>query len=147
MFAELLYQILVNEPTLQALIGTPGTRSDKTTGIFPTQASVEEPNLPFIAYIQIFGHGESVYEGVDRLVYARYRLACWGSTAKQAKKLANQVRLRLDGIRGSLPGTDAIIRTCLWVTETDTTDDLPHGTMYGTHQDYDFVYEDHSDGH
>jgi hypothetical protein len=141
-----LNNFLINEAAIKALIGTPGTRSDKTTGVFPQQASVDEPTLPFIAYSQVFGSGEAVLEGVDRLRYGRYRLACWGSTYLQAKTLANTVRLRLDGLRGTLSNND-VLESSTYRAEADTTDDLPHGTCFGTHVDFDFAWEDHSDGH
>jgi len=141
-----LTNFLINEASIKAIIGTPTTRSDKTTGVFPQQASVDEPTLPFIAYMQAFGNGEAVMEGVDRLRYGRYRIACWGSTYLQAKNLANAVRLRLDGLRGTL-SDNSVLQSSIYMTEADTTDDLPHGTMFGTHVDFDFCWEDHSDGH
>lgn len=146
MFGEGLNNFLINNTAVKALIGTPGSRSDKTPGVFPMQASVDEPQLPFVVYMQISGNNEQTYEGPNRLMIVRYRIASWGSTYGKAKTLANTIKLQLNGFRGTF-SDGSVVENISDVTETDTTDDLPHGTLYGTHTDYEVAYEDHSDGH
>ena len=146
MFGEGLNSFLKNNLAIQALIGTPSTRSDKTPGVFPMQASVDEPTLPFLVYMTIHAENEQSFEGANRFMVARYRIASWGSTYGNAKTLANTVKLALNGFRGTF-SDGSVIESVRDITEADTTDDLPHGTVYGTHTDYEIAYEDHSDGH
>jgi hypothetical protein len=146
MFGEGLHNFLKSNAAIQALIGTPGTRGDKTPGVFPMVPSIKEPTLSFITYMEIFGNNEQTYEGPNRLMTVRYRIASWGSSYGNAKTLANTVKLQLNGYRGTFSDGSVVLNT-MDVTETDTTEDLPEGTMYGTHTDFEFSYQDHSDGH
>jgi hypothetical protein len=146
MFGEGLHNFLKSNAAIQALIGTPGSRGDKTPGVFPMVPSIKEPTLPFIAYIEIDGQNEQTYGGPNRLMTVRYRIASWGSSYASAKTLANTVKLQLNGYRGTFSDGTVVMNT-MDITETDTTEDLPEGTVYGTHTDYEFAYQDHSDGH
>jgi len=146
MFGEGLHNFLKSNSAIQALIGTPSTRGDKTPGVFPQQASVKEPTLPFIVYMEISGNNEQSLDGPNRLMIVRYRVASWGSSYGSAKKLANTIKLQLNGFRGTF-SDGSVVEHVMDITETDTTDDMPEGTVYGTHTDYEFAYEDHSDGH
>jgi|GEM_PF-2330822 len=146
MFGEGLQNFLSTNTAIKALIGTPGTRSDKTPGVFPQQASVDEPTLPFIVYMQISGNNEQSLDGPNRLMIVRYRIASWGSTYGGAKTLANTIKLQFNGFRGTF-SDGSVVEHVSDISEADTTDDLPHGTVYGTHTDYEIACVDHSDGH
>jgi hypothetical protein len=144
MFGEGLHNFLKSNSSIQALIGTSSTRGDKTPGVFPMQASVKEPTLPFLAYFEISGNNEQSFDGPNRLMVVRYRVAAWGSSYSSAKKLANTVKLALNGFRGTF-SDGSVVEHVADITENDVTDDMPEGTVYGTHTDFELAYEDHSD--
>jgi hypothetical protein len=91
---ENLQSFLAAAPALMALIGTPTSRSDSTNGIFPVEA-LDGPALqmPYVCYSQ--NDGEPLAEnmtGTPPLRQAHWMLSCYGSTYKQAKKLAQTVK-------------------------------------------------------
>jgi hypothetical protein len=127
MFIESLYSALSNEPTITALLGLPASRPDSTTGVFPMQA-VDGPTMPYVVLTQASGEpteGE-LMDGTGPLTTERWRISCYGTTYLKAKQLAKTVA--------------AESRSC--VLEADDAESIGKGTLFGTHVDFDFVYQD-----
>src|SRR5258707_1232234 len=105
MFIEALQAALITEPTVVAQLGTPTSRPDSTNGIFPTQAP-DQPSAPWIVLSQVSGEPLVVtMRGTGPLTTERWRVNCYGTTYKNAKKLAKIVRvflLSLFGVAGDV---------------------------------------------
>jgi hypothetical protein len=135
MFIESLYSALSNEPTITALLGLPASRPDSTTGVFPMQA-VDGPTMPYVVLTQASGEpteGE-LMDGTGPLTTERWRISCYGTTYLKAKQLAKTVRVFL------LSLSAAESRSC--VLEADDAESIGKGPLFGTHVDFDFVYQD-----
>jgi hypothetical protein len=144
MLPEGLYNLLTNAAPITALLGTPLTRSDKTSGCFPMQAP-DEPTLPYLITGQLTGENEQSFDGPNRFMSVRYRISSWSSTARNAKLLANTTKLFLNGFRGTL-SDGTVVQSVIDISEADATEELAHGVVFGTHNDYQILLADHSDG-
>lgn len=142
MLVEGLQAFLVADAGVQSIIGTPSTRADKTTGIFPVLA-VGTPTMPYVAFQQVSGAGDVIQmQGTDDLQVARWRFSCYGSTYKQAKQAAKYLRLALLSLDGPLPAGEAEVHGAWWVMEADDAEPLLHATIYATHVDFSFRFVD-----
>src|SRR5258706_8793145 len=104
MLVEGITALLAANSGMQLQLGTPSTRSDRGTGIFPVQAPDEVP-VPWVVYQQVSGNPlQESMQGTGRLTTARLRFTCYGSTYKQAKTLAQALKSALLGCDGTLPG-------------------------------------------
>jgi hypothetical protein len=141
MLVEALQSYLSADTGAQTQLGTPSTRADQGTGIFPTQASDEVP-LPFLVYQQISGQPlQTSMQGTGRLQTARWRFTCYGETYKQAKTLARAVRLALIGFDGPQAGNAEVHGSWLRL-ELDGAQPIPKGTVYATHLDFEIIFRD-----
>ncbi len=97
MLVEQLQTFLASAPAVTALLGTPASRSDSMNGIFFLQApDASALSMPYLVYSQV--DGMSLVEtmaGTGLLRTAHWSISCMGSTAKQAKLLANAVKTAL----------------------------------------------------
>jgi hypothetical protein len=145
MLVEGLQAVLAANSSVQAQLGTTSSRSDSTNGLFPILAPEEVP-VPYVVYQQVSGEPLQVsYAGTGALQTSRWRFSCYGSTYKQAKQTAKVLRLVLISLAGPLPGTTT--KTELqgaWLKlEADDAEPIPHGTLYATHVDFEFNYQDY----
>jgi hypothetical protein len=102
MLVESISAYVAADSVLQALLGTPSTHRDKTTGIFPVQAP-DEVLVPWIVYQQVSGNPlQTSTQGTGRLQTARLRFTCYGSTYKQAKTLAHALKLVMLACYGTM---------------------------------------------
>ena len=114
MLIEALENVLAQDAGMQTFVGTPATRSDGTTGIFPTQA-IEEPTMSYIVLSQVSGQPLSTtMQGTGRLTTERWRLSCYGSTYRNAKTFAKYVRQFVISLDGPQPAGSAEIHGA-WV--------------------------------
>lgn len=123
MFLEGVYSLISGASQLQALLGTPAIRKDKTTGIFPEVMPKGTP-MPAIVYTQIFGEGLLTMDGPDSFTKARVQFSCYAKTPAGSKRLAATLRQLLEAYRGTLSeGTQVFsMRTVL---EIDSFEDAP----------------------
>ncbi len=141
MLVESLQGYLSTYGPLTAQLGTASTRGDKTTGIFPSIA-LTETTMPYIVMMQISGEHNYVMEGVERYFGSRWRFSCYGTNYKQAKQTAKLLKNAVVSIPlGTLPSTDdppKVVWMGAWpVLEADDIEEIPHGTIYATHIDFE----------
>ena len=141
MLVEQLQTFLAASPALIALLGTPSSRSDSTSGIFPVEA-LDGPALqmPYIAYSQ--SDGEPLAEtttGTPPLRQAHFMLSCYGATYKQAKKLAQTVKDTMLAVPpNAVPTTQGT-----WLRrEADESISIGKGTMFGTHLSFLVIFNE-----
>lgn len=143
MISDGLQAYLAANVGLQALLGTPNTRSDSMTGIYPLIAPEEVP-LPYIVFQQVGGNSPMVMEGTSALIFSRWRFSSYGSTFRNAKKVAKALKMAMISMPlGALPGSsNAVAMGAWWMLEADDAEPIPHGTIYATHMDFEVNYID-----
>jgi len=149
MLVEGIQAVMAADTGLQSILGTPTTRSDKSTGLFPTQAPDEVPE-PWIVYSQVSGSPlQEAYAGTGRLFTSRWRLSCYGSSYKQAKQLARALKACLVGIQGpisilvsNVPTVAAQVEGSWLRLELDEAEPMLKGTVFVTHIDVMINYID-----
>jgi hypothetical protein len=141
MLVEGLQNYLAANAALQTLLGTPATRSDHGTGIFPTQAPEEVPQ-PWIVLSQVSGQPlQESYAGTGRLATSRWRFSCYGSSYKQAKSLAQALREAMIALAGTTAGNCFVEGS--WIRlELDSAEPMPKNTIFVTHVDAEINYID-----
>jgi hypothetical protein len=65
-----------------------------------------DPTLPACTYQLISNPRELSHDGDQGYATFRVQLNCWGKTYKQAKQLAGEARLALNGQRGNFGGVE-----------------------------------------
>lgn len=142
MLVEALQAYITGNAGMISLLGSPTTRSDSSNGVWPTQAP-DEPTMPYIVFQQISQDPESeTFEGTGKLFSARWRFSCYGSTYKQAKKLANRLRPLLLAMRGAQGSANCEVYNASLKLEADDAENIGRGTLFGTHVDVEFVFDD-----
>jgi hypothetical protein len=142
MLSEGLYGAIIADTGVQGSVGTPTTRSDNTTGVFPVFAPDALP-MPYIVYQQISGEPTTTsFEGTNRLQTSRWRFSCYGSTYKQTRKLAKALKTVLLALDGVLGASNACVNGAWQLLEADEAEPVPHGTIYTVHLDFEILYLD-----
>ena len=140
MLVEALQISLTMEPTIAALLGSAASRPDSTNGVFPVQAP-DQPTAPYVVLSQSSGEPLSVtLDGTGPLTSEGWKIACYGSTYSNAKKLAKAVRtflLSLTGDAGDISLSGAYCKS-----EADEAESLQRGTLFCTNINFDFIYRD-----
>lgn len=141
MLVESLQTFLSADAGLLALLGTPASRPDSTTGIFPISAPGNVA-MPYLVMQQISGEPlQESFQGTGRLQTARWRFSCYGTTYLKAKQLARALREALLALY-PFSGNGVQIEGSWLKLEADDFDEIPHGTIYAAHCDFDVVYLD-----
>jgi hypothetical protein len=142
MLAEALQSYLAADAGVQVVLGTPSTRNDRTTGLFPTQGP-DEPTAPWVVYQQVSGNPlQESMQGTGRLTTERWRISCYGSTYKQAKQLAAAVKLAMISWLGTQGSANVQIEGSWHRLEIDEAELLPRGTVFATHMDFEIIFLD-----
>src|ERR1700722_12536993 len=77
---------------MQGFLGTQSTRSDGSTGIYPTQA-IDQVVMPYLVLRQVGGEPlQESLQGTGCLTSERWRFTCGGTTYKGAKKFGKYVK-------------------------------------------------------
>jgi hypothetical protein len=93
---EVLYNRLSNHAGLNALV--PASR------IF----YVKKPAgavLPAVTYFRVYGQRVESMTGSSALAFARFQVDAWAKTYPEVKAVAEQVRMALQGYKGTFSGT------------------------------------------
>jgi hypothetical protein len=142
MLIEGLQTYLAANAGLQVQLGTASQRSDSTTGIFPTLAPDQCP-MPYIVCQQITGNPlQESMAGTGRLQTSRWRFSCYGTTYKNAKKLAEALKDALFPLNGVLTAGSVQVQGSWLKLEADDAEPIPHGTIYATHVDFEINFLD-----
>lgn len=142
MLVEGLQAYIAGATTVTAVIGTPTSRTDSQSGVFPTLATESAP-LPYIVFSQVAGAPTTTsMAGTNALQTERWRFSCYGSKYKTAKQLAKILKQALIDMDGLLPVGGAEIHGSWHVLEADDAESAGHGTIYATHLDFEITYLD-----
>ena len=93
--------------------------------------------LPRIVIHNIDNSHEHHLTAAAGFVQGRFQFDCFGETPLQALNVSEQLRLALDGFRGTMG--DVYVSTCLLDSERDNTDQPVEGAhrgVYSVQQDY-----------
>lgn len=141
MLSEGIYNILSTATALTALLGT--ARTDGTTGIFNMLAP-DEVTIPYVVFAQEGAEPVIAFEGANRLQRAVMRFACYASSAKVVKQVANQVKYALNGLFQTNVAGNVTFEGAWLEREVDLVESVPHGTIYSTHVDYTMWWTDNA---
>jgi hypothetical protein len=150
MLIEALYQVLINDPGLVALLGTPDQRKGKNnkpnTGVF-LAAAPSEVKAPYIVYNQLFGAPVKSMAGTNRFRYDTFDFTVWAGSATSAHIVGVALKAALDGIFGEYsnglsPVAMTYINSSFQNSERDVFDQELHESLYGFSVDYTFSYAD-----
>ena len=142
MLVEGLYLLLKADSGVQTQLGTPGTRSDQNSGIFPVQAP-EECTMPYIVYQQVGADQVISFAGVNRTQEARFRFSCYATTYLGAKNLVKALKNVMNGLLTTLPDSEATPVMGAWLeTEDDGVESFTRGTIYADYVDYRIWFTD-----
>ena len=141
MLVESLQTYLAADAGLQAQLGTPASRPDNQTGIYPISAPGNVA-MPYLVVQQISGEPlQTSMAGTGRLQTSRWRFSCYGTTYLKAKLLARALR---EALLAFYPysGQGVQIEGSWLKLGADDFDEIPHGTIYASHCDFEIVYLD-----
>lgn len=138
-----LFNFLQSQPLLTALLGTPGTRGDKSTGVFAMLAS-NEATMPYIAFQRISGAPIMSLQGANRLQTARFRISCYGSSYPSAVSVAEAIKMIFATTGLGTYSDGSVVQHAAVIMEADDMESIPHGTIYAVHVDVEFLYVDNS---
>jgi Protein of unknown function (DUF3168) len=142
MLVEGLVSYLAADAGMTALLGTPTSRTDKTTGIFPVIAPDSVP-MPYCVLQQVSGEPLQIsMQGTGRLQTERWRFSCYGINYKNAKSLARALKLAMISVSGALSAGDIFVQGSWQKLEADDAEPIPHGTIYATHVDFEINFTD-----
>jgi hypothetical protein len=142
MLIEGLVSYLAADAGMQAQLGTSDSRTDGTTGVFPTLAPDSVP-MPYRVLQQVSGEPPAIsMQGTSRLQSERWRFSCYGTGYKQAKLLARALKLALLGLDGTLPAGDSEVHGAWMQLQADDAESMVHGTIYATHVDFNINFYD-----
>ena len=150
MLIKALYQVLINDAGIVALIGTPNQRKGKNnkpnTGVFLASAP-GEVLAPYIVYQQLHGVPVKSMAGTNKFRYAGFQFAVWAGSSMSARTVSAAVKAALDGLYGDYPdgGSPAaltFINSAFQDGERDVFDQELHEELYGYAVDYTFSYAD-----
>lgn len=138
MLGEGINQTLLAASPITAIIGTPATRKDGRSGIWPVQMP-EAATYPAIVFSQISGDGNPSYDGANSLHQCRISFGCYGKNYADSKRLQVAVRQLFEGFHGVLPDGTPVDNVILEL-ELDAFEDAPFS--YNAPIDFLFVYVD-----
>jgi hypothetical protein len=138
MISDGIFTRLSGSQRIQALVGMPAARADKTAGSFYNQAP-EEADSPLIVFSQVAAVGNMTLDGNEAFMYSRWQFSCYSIVAREAKALARAVRLEFEGYQGKLSdGTE--VDSIALASEVDLFDPSPK--LHHVAIDLDFYYRD-----
>jgi hypothetical protein len=136
MLLEGIHIKLAASTRMRAQLGTPSTRGDHTTGIYPVLAP-KECTVPFLVWLQLIGETTTSFDGANRLQSGRFRFKCYATSALGAKKLAEALKQELLGFYGTLTDSEQTqVEGCWLVLESDVMEEEVRGTLYTTSLDF-----------
>lgn len=135
-----LFDFLTTQPAITALIGTPSTRGDGATGIWPILAP-NESTMPYLTFHRVHGAPVMSMEGANRLQNSVFRFSCYGSSYPSAVNLALQLKLLFATFLGTW-SNGTVIQHVQQTSEVDDSESVPHGTIYSVHLDFEFMHVD-----
>jgi hypothetical protein len=81
----------------------------------------DNPTYPLATYMQVSGLRGYVQEGADGLVIARFQVDSWALQSREARTLAEEIRVALSGFRGDYDSVD--IQSIFLIAEQKLYDD------------------------
>ena len=108
----------------KALVNLLNTDTDVNAKVGSRIFPVFVPNgqsLPAITYQEVSGVRDNVMVGASGLVQARYQINCWTKTYREARELADLVRIALSPDNDSYPKTidGTLVQAIMLLNEND----------------------------
>jgi hypothetical protein len=119
----------------QALESLLAPLAPKKTWGFKLPVNTKPPAITFFA---VSGPRDQTQQGPSGLVAARYQITSWGTSYREAKLLSKDVRMALDGYRGSM--YDVRIDGIELLNEMDDDDPVPD--IFKTVMDFRVKYSE-----
>ncbi len=94
-----IFRLIIQDPGVVAIVGSPSTRRDKASGLFVVSAPANS-DMPQIIYTQISGNTVPTLDGPSNLQPMRMQFSCYGETHEDAKALARALKQLLVGFQG-----------------------------------------------
>lgn len=142
MLVETLQTAMAADAGMQAFLGQPSQRPDSMNGIFPMQA-IDQPTMPYVVLSQVSGQPlQTSIDGTGAFTSERWRFSCHGTKYKNAKTFAKYVRKFLLTLNGNYPTGKTFIQGAWCKMEADESESLGKGTLFTTHVDFEFEYQD-----
>jgi hypothetical protein len=123
MLQEGVNSLLAAAPTIQAILGTPATRSDGSTGIWPVTVPIGKP-LPALVYMKVGGHEINSLDGRGELRVSRIQISPYAETYADVANLCEAAKDVLCNFQGKLDdGTE--VDSMFLVLELDAYESTP----------------------
>lgn len=135
---------LLEDSTIAGLVDS-GAGEAVRYRIFPIKLPQAERRAS-IVYTRISGQGDHHMEGASGLARARLQIDCWSVDPDAAARLADLVKERIDGFRGSIewddasPGNAVDVQGIFFDSEREDYDD--EVGMYRVSRDYFVWFEE-----
>lgn len=140
MLIDGLWNLLTSSTDMQSLLGTPQTRTDKSTGIWPNVLP-KMPLYPAVVFNQLPGgetlftmDGPMTFREADRLLFS-----CYALNPVDAKRISRKVRQVLEGFAGTL-SDGSVVYMIKAANEEDAFEDSPG--IYKTPIEFVCTYDD-----
>lgn len=116
------------------LIGFPGVASLVGSRIFPLKMA-PDTKLPAITYQRISGERVLSMDKDSGLAHPRIQFDAWGNSYAEVKKLAEQVRLALEGYRDMT--STVMINGVIYLGDTDLYSEAESTEIYRVSMDFE----------
>ncbi len=140
MLVQGLFNLMLTNAGIQAVVGKPTQRSDGAPGIFPLLAP-KEVTVPYVVYQQIDGKPITSLAGPNATQHAVFLVMCFAADYPTLKLLAKAVKSLFNGFTGTLSDT-SIVRSCFTYDRGDDMNADLKGTIYKTRIDVEMVFTD-----
>lgn len=124
--------MVIEEGLYAHLSGLAGLTALISNRIYPLKAP-QDAIYPLVVIQRVSGPRVYSHDGASGLAYPRFQISSWGRSAAEAKAVANQVRIGMNGFKGTM-GDDVEVDACFLATELDRYD--PETERYGTLLDF-----------
>jgi hypothetical protein len=143
---------MISVPAMAAALGSPSTRVDRMSGMFPLLAP-DAASLPYIVTQQIIAQPVYTLDGVNRFCTSRWSFNCYSSPYKATKIFAKIVKDVMTGVPlgVSLPPVGpaahnniSIVVQCVVpvMLDIESMEEIPHGTIFSIRHDFVICYID-----
>ena len=99
--------MIIEEALVAYLTGYAGLSALIGTRLYPLRLP-ENPTYGAVTYHRISGPRVQSHSGPSGLAYPRFQFDCYATSYLGAKNVATQVRIALDGFKGTMGGTSGV---------------------------------------
>lgn len=100
--------MFIEEAIYSYLSGHAGLTALVSNRIYPL-VMPQNTILPAVTFSKVSGPRVHAMQKDTGMAYPRFQVSCWGSTYKQAKEVAAQVRAALQDYKGTMGGAGGVV--------------------------------------